>query len=72
MMNIGRNPTIPNKKPSTEVHFFDFNEDLYRSELTVHFLHRLRDEMRFPSLESLKAQLKTDELAARTYLNQMA
>src|SRR5690606_39765643 len=32
MMNIGVNPTVGGTEKSIEVHFFDFNEDLYRSE----------------------------------------
>jgi riboflavin kinase/FMN adenylyltransferase len=71
MMNIGRNPTIPEKEPSTEVHFFDFEADLYGRELTIHILHHLRNEMKFPDKEALKAQLKQDEQASRSFLNQM-
>ena len=69
MMNIGRNPTIPNKKPSTEVHFFNFNKDLYGKEITVNFLNRLRDELKFSSVEELKAQLKIDETNSLDYIS---
>jgi len=71
MMNIGSNPTIPGKEPSTEVHFFDCNEDLYDRELTVNFMHHLRDELKFPNVEALKQQLQDDERRSRTFLSQL-
>lgn len=66
MMNIGFRPTIrPNIKEKTiEVHLFDFNENLYNTEITVNFVKRIRDEKKFPDLKSLKAQLEKDKLEA--------
>lgn len=69
MMNIGFNPTIPGKQRSIEVHFFDFNNELYGRSLRVSFLTRLRGELKFDSIEDLKAQLKSDEVASRNYIN---
>ncbi|WP_115462745.1 bifunctional riboflavin kinase/FAD synthetase [Winogradskyella aurantiaca] len=69
MMNIGFNPTIRGKRRSIEVHFFDFNNELYGRSIKVSFMTRLRDEMKFSSIESLKAQLKLDEVASRNYIN---
>jgi len=68
MMNIGHNPTIAHKKPSTEVHFFNLNADLYGKTLTVYFLKRLRDELKFASVTDLKKQLHLDKSNAMTYL----
>lgn len=69
MMNIGVRPTIDGKKQILEIHFFDFNKDLYGREIPVYFLKRLRDEKKFPNLEALKNQLQKDAGQARKILN---
>lgn len=69
MMNIGTNPTVNGKIRSIEVHFFNFNEDIYSSELKIEFLKRLRSEQKFENLEALKAQLKKDMVNALTYIS---
>ncbi|MBI1836879.1 MAG: bifunctional riboflavin kinase/FAD synthetase [Flavobacteriia bacterium] len=70
MLNIGNNPTISeNLKTSIEVHIFDFNEDLYNKSLTIQFIHRIRNEIKFNSLEDLINQLKKDEAVCRNYLS---
>lgn len=68
MMNIGHNPTIPGnkelsngRKESIEVHFFDFEEDLYDRSLQIDILERLRDEKKFESVAALKEQLVRDK-----------
>lgn len=61
MMNIGTNPTVDGTKQSIEIHFFDFNGDLYNKKVKIELLGRLRDESKFDSLESLKSQLKIDK-----------
>jgi riboflavin kinase/FMN adenylyltransferase len=68
MMNIGTNPTVNGKKRSIEVHFFNFNQDIYDSELKIEFLKRLRSEQKFENLEALKAQLKKDMTNAHSYI----
>lgn len=69
MMNIGVRPTINGKKQILEIHFFDFNQDLYGRQIPVYFLKRLRDEKKFPNLEALKNQLQKDAGQARKILN---
>ncbi len=69
MMNIGTNPTVDGKTRSIEVHFFNFNEDIYNTELKIEFLKRLRSEQKFKNLEALKMQLKTDNVRALDYIN---
>jgi riboflavin kinase/FMN adenylyltransferase len=73
MMNIGFRPTINGKKQIKEVHFFDFNQEIYGQKIKVHFIKRLRDEQKFSSLEALQKQLQKDEIHARNeiqnYLN---
>ncbi|MBC3846003.1 bifunctional riboflavin kinase/FAD synthetase [Winogradskyella echinorum] len=68
MMNIGTNPTVDGKTHSIEVHFFDFNADMYNTELKVEFLKRLRSEQKFESIEALKKQLKKDREAAFEFI----
>lgn len=68
MANVGARPSFQEQPPSLEVHLFDFSGDLYGQQLTVRFVSRLRDQVKFASLDELKAQLAADELAARASL----
>ena len=65
MMSIGKNPTIKGKGSSIEVHFFDFNSDIYDQQITIYFIKYLREEQKFDSIELLKQQIANDETAAR-------
>ncbi|HDZ61665.1 MAG TPA: bifunctional riboflavin kinase/FAD synthetase [Nitrospirae bacterium] len=58
--NIGHNPTFKDKQFSFEVHILDFDGDLLGRNLSVDFIKRIRDEMRFPGVEELKAQMNKD------------
>ncbi|MEM9681537.1 MAG: bifunctional riboflavin kinase/FAD synthetase, partial [Bacteroidota bacterium] len=69
MMNIGTNPTVDGKNRSIEVHFFDFNDDIYGVHLKINFLKRLRDEQKFESVDLLKSQLKEDKNNAKAIIN---
>jgi len=69
MMNIGTNPTVGGKFQSVEIHFFDFNQDIYDKKVTIELLKRLRDEQKFESLEALKNQLHKDKLNAFNFIN---
>lgn len=68
MMNIGSRPTVDGNYQTIEVHFFDFNQDLYNQNLTVELMYFLRDEHKFDSIDSLVHQLKEDEETAREYI----
>lgn len=68
MMNIGNRPTVSGTHQTIEVHFFDYNNDLYNTFLTIELLLFLRDEHKFDAIESLILQLKKDEQRARNYL----
>ncbi|NNJ88562.1 MAG: bifunctional riboflavin kinase/FAD synthetase [Eudoraea sp.] len=70
MMNIGTNPTVDGQHQSIEVHFFNFNEDLYHKHIQVNILHWIREEQKFNSLEELKQQLKKDKKTARSLITQ--
>jgi riboflavin kinase/FMN adenylyltransferase len=66
--SLGVRPTIrANDRPKLEVHLFDFDQDIYGRHVRVHFMHKIRDEMKFADLETLKRWIHADELAARDY-----
>lgn len=68
MMNIGTNPTVTENGAQTiEVNYFDFNEDLYGQQIHVNIHARLRDEVKFASVDELKAQLEKDREASMLY-----
>ncbi len=68
--NLGVRPTIEGvKKLSLEVHVIDFNGDLYGKHVHVEFLHKIRDEMKFDSLDALKAQIALDKAATREFFD---
>lgn len=68
MMNIGYRPTVDGKHQTIEVHFFDFNQDLYHQKVTVELLYFLREEQKFDSVEDLIAQLKKDKETSLQFL----
>jgi riboflavin kinase / FMN adenylyltransferase len=71
VLNIGLRPTIKSSTPHLqfEVHLLDFSGDLYGLELEVTLQQRIRDEHRFPSLDSLRSQIQTDIATARSVLH---
>ena len=66
--NIGYSPTFDDHIFTVEVHILDFNKDIYNQKLRVNFIRRLRDEIRFPSIEALSNQIKKDIEVARSIL----
>jgi riboflavin kinase / FMN adenylyltransferase len=60
MLNIGNNPTIAGKGRSIEVHIFDFQQDIYKKNIKILFIERLRAEKKFAGMEELKLQLEKD------------
>lgn len=68
--SLGTRPTVhANGRPTLEVHLFNFDGSIYREHLRVEFLHKLRDEAKFPNLEALIAQIDLDARQARELLN---
>lgn len=63
--NVGYNPTFGNQTLSVEAHLFDVEADLYGATVRVEFLHRIRDERKFASVEELAAQIASDAQEAR-------
>lgn len=62
MLSIGTNPTVnrENGKRSIEVNILNFNQDIYGSNITVIFRKRLRDEIKFDSIDQLAVQMTLD------------
>ena len=68
--SLGTRPTVhPDGKPTLEVHLFNFDQTIYRKHVRVEFLHKLRDEAKFPSLDALIEQIGKDAQLARELLN---
>ena len=68
MMNIGNRPTVDGTLQTIEVHFLDFDQDLYTQNISVSLLKRLRSEQKFPSLDALKTQLHHDKRDTATFV----
>ena len=69
MCNIGCKPTVSEGNARTiETNIFDFNEDIYGLDLKITFLARIREEIRFDSLDELRIQLEKDRDACLTML----
>jgi riboflavin kinase/FMN adenylyltransferase len=71
MMNIGFNPTVQGKQKTIEVHFFDFEADIYNRKIQVAILQRIRSEKKFESIELLTKQLDEDRNFSRNYLQNL-
>ena len=71
MMNIGFNPTVDGQNQTIEIHYFDFNADLYNQKISVSMLHRIRSEQKFESVSLLKKQLEKDASTANAYINKL-
>jgi len=67
--NVGNRPTFANESFAVETHLLNFHpiELLADTEIEVHFLHRLRNEIKFPSIEALREQIARDVKKARRY-----
>lgn len=71
MMNIGTNPTVGGKEKTIETYFLDFEGDLYDKEIRIHFLHRIRSEEKFDSLDILKAAIENDKTITQTFIKNL-
>ncbi|MCC6915748.1 bifunctional riboflavin kinase/FAD synthetase [Nitrosomonas sp.] len=70
--SLGVRPTVLNDaQPLLEVHLFDFNEQIYGQRLRIDFLQKLRDEEKFPDIETLITQIEHDIDCAKAYFSRM-
>lgn len=68
VVNIGTRPTFDGGHSSIEVHLLDFTGDLYGQKIRIYFIERLREERKFPDMETLADAIAEDVLAARQIL----
>lgn len=68
MMNIGFRPTLKGKHQTIEIHFFNFNKNLYNKTIQIEVLKFLRDEQKFESIQNLKKQLQIDKQNSLKYI----
>ncbi|MDD4575107.1 MAG: riboflavin kinase [Bacteroidales bacterium] len=68
MMNVGNKPTFNDDNITMEVHIFDFQSEIYGEEIEVHFLKRMRNQLKFNTVEELKNQLQEDKKNVLLYL----
>jgi riboflavin kinase/FMN adenylyltransferase len=71
-INIGTNPTFtPDKQsPNVEAHLLDFRLEIYGEEVRLEFVARLRDELKFDSVETLLEQIWNDVEETKRILQQ--
>jgi riboflavin kinase/FMN adenylyltransferase len=69
--SLGTRPTVDGVEPLLEVHVFDFDGDLYGSSIEVEFVAKLRDEVKFESLDAMMEQMKVDGAQARDVLSKV-
>ena len=67
--NIGYSPTFADQEFTIEVHILDFNTELYGKPITIKFIERIRNEIKFAGISELSQQIARDVEAARVILN---
>ncbi len=70
VVNVGIRPTFHGHQQTVEAHLLDWSGDLYGQDMRVAFLHHLRGEQRFSSIEALKEQIARDATRARALLSE--
>ena len=74
MLYIGYRPTLGEAstlrpKFAIEVNIFNFNKEIYNENITIYFIERIRDDIKFDNLDSLKAQIINDKETILKILN---
>ena len=68
IVNFGPKPTFDDYRQSLEAHILDFDENIYDQALSIEFLCKIRDQVKFNSVEELKIQINDDKNNARELL----
>ncbi|MDO8811608.1 MAG: bifunctional riboflavin kinase/FMN adenylyltransferase, partial [Gallionella sp.] len=69
--SLGVRPTVrQDGKPVLEVHVFDFSNEIYNKHMRLDFLHKLRDEEKYPDVETLTRQIALDVENAKHWFRQ--
>ncbi len=69
MTNVGTKPTFSDNSVSVETYIIDFSGNVYGKTISVYFIEKMRDIVRFASQLELKAQLDNDEVNANKILD---
>jgi riboflavin kinase/FMN adenylyltransferase len=69
--SLGTRPTVNGTEPLLEVHVFDYDGDLYGRLIEVEFVAKLRDEVKFDSVDAMVVQMKVDAANARELLSKV-
>jgi len=70
--NVGIRPTVGDLvKPILEVHLLDFQENIYGKRIEVEFKHKIRDEQKFTTMDSLVENIRRDVNNIRAWFGQM-
>ncbi len=70
--NVGYNPTFEQDDFNLETHILDFKRELYGEKISVYFIKRLRDELKFDDMANLIAQIDNDISCARNYFSELS
>ncbi len=62
MAYIGSRPTINGITRNIEINIFDFNQEIYNEQVTLHFYNYVRGDVKFTGLDELKVQLAQDKV----------
>ena len=65
--NVGNRPTVHGIEYRLEAHVLDFDTDIYGQQVHIDFLYKIRDEVKFESIDALKQQITADTSAARNF-----
>ena len=69
--SIGTRPTVNGVDTILEVFILDFDQDVYGYCVDVEFLHKIRDELKFDSLQELKINIEQDTVKAKQYFDRL-
>lgn len=69
LLNQGIHPTLPEGKPTIEAYILDFSRDIYGESVELEYLHYLRPEMKFDSIDALIERMHRDVEAARAFVH---
>ncbi|MCW2121121.1 bifunctional riboflavin kinase/FAD synthetase [Flavobacterium sp. 7A] len=71
IMNVGFKPTVGGEELSIEVHYLEYQGDLYGQEVVVSILNYIRPEQKFDSIDLLKNQIELDKAQALSYIQKI-
>lgn len=67
MASVGKNMTFDGQDLRIEAHLFDFNDFIYGEKITIYWLDKIRDMVKFDGIEDLMAEMKRDEFIALSW-----